>query len=124
MSGLIGGFGTKSDIIAHDTGWVDLTSQLVNVWVANGTAYKPYYRKIGDMVYIRGSLKDGNAQAMIDLPSHIQPNSPVYFELPDGWSHTHHLYIDDNGGGVFRYLNTQNHTGVWVAITCNWMIQP
>ena len=118
MSGIIGGLGTKSDIIGHDTGWVSLTNGLINSWVANGTAYIPYYRKVGNMVYIRGSIRDGNAQGMITLPTHIRPYAPHYFENVDGWSHTHHLYIDD----PYTTLNSQNHTGVWVSIHCNYML--
>ena len=120
MSGIIGGFGTKSDIIAHVTGWVSLVSGLQQNWVANGSGYTPYYRKVGNVVYIRGSVKDGSQQQMIQLPEQIRPPGPVYFELPDGWSHTHHMFIDDGSPFVGQYLATQNHNGVWQAITCNY----
>ena len=56
-----------------DTGWQDITLQN-GVTARSGDAYKPQYRKIGNVVYIKGQ---------VNIPSH---NSTITMcELPSGY---------------------------------------
>lgn len=53
--------------------WIDPTMQ--NGWVAYGAGYSsPQYRKVGDIVYVRGSIKSGTlGSAAFTLPLGFRP---------------------------------------------------
>jgi len=64
-----------------DTGWVALSSYLTNSWVAHSASgYTPEYRKIGDIVQVRGIVEDGSGSIMT-VPAVIRPADNVYFPL-------------------------------------------
>lgn len=88
---MVGGSGTLADwvfsIVAFkDTGWINLT--IVNNWAAGAGASTPQYRKIGSVVYLRGSVvADGDETnvAFATLPEGFQSSvllsSPTYYNI-------------------------------------------
>lgn len=77
-------------------GWVKPTAwttlPLVGGWVAEAPAgfALPEYRKIGDMVYLRGSIKSGAAGQFATIPVGFRP--PTSLRM---------FYGGMDGGGVF-----------------------
>ena len=56
----------------EDSGWIDITL-LNDVTARSGDIYKPQYRRIGDVVYLKGQ---------INVPQHSQLSA---FQLPSGY---------------------------------------
>lgn len=123
----VGGFPlAKVSNLTKDTGWVNLTSYLVNDWVAHSSYYKPMYRKIGKIVFLRGLISDGTGVMQFEnLPSEIRPSihldtifssagtkKPVVGRI---LSETHpSLTIEDRD-------NTDNVPTSYVSITCSYI---
>ena len=63
-----------------DTGWQDLRPYLVGDWVAfSYNEYPLQYRKIGDMIFLKGLVKGGNASLIFsNLPSLITPAENIF----------------------------------------------
>jgi hypothetical protein len=61
------------------TAWVAPT--LLNGWInAGGVLQVAQYRKIGDLVYVRGEVKNGsNNTPAFQLPAGFRPPATVYF---------------------------------------------
>lgn len=74
--------------------WVSFT--LVNSWVNYGGAYQvAQYRKIGDIVYLRGTIKSG-ASTACGLPVGCRPAATVQFVVPANGAYGQ-LVIDATG---------------------------
>jgi hypothetical protein len=78
-----------------DTGWIAPT--LVNGWINYGGGFAPCgYRKIGNMVYLRGLLKNGTANLMFTLPAGYRPEGLSLFGIEGGGAHGR-IDVDVNG---------------------------
>ena len=62
---------SASWVVQHgDTGWRDISSLLINEWVASTTYGAPCLRRIGSIIYTRGGIKDGTSpQALKPIPA-------------------------------------------------------
>lgn len=61
---------------AVDVPWINLT--LVNGWLAYAVGREPQYRKIGDIVYLRGVAKTGSSSVMATFPAGYRPVGDRY----------------------------------------------
>lgn len=72
-----------------DTGWI--APALLNGWVnysAPGTGFAPCgYRKIGNIVFLRGLLKSGTANLMFTLPAGYRPAWLMLLGIEAGGAH-------------------------------------
>lgn len=62
---------SASWVVQHgDTGWRDISSLLINEWVASTTYGAPCLRRIGSIIYTRGGIKNGTSpQALKPIPA-------------------------------------------------------
>ena len=62
---------STSWVVQHgDTGWRDISSLLINEWVASTTYGAPCLRRIGSIIYTRGGIKNGTSpQALKPIPA-------------------------------------------------------
>ena len=69
------------NILAYggDSGWQDLKPFLTNGWVEYSTAYALRYRKIGNVVFLEGLVKDGTESNVLILPTGLRPTKTIYF---------------------------------------------
>lgn len=78
-----------------DAGWTAPT--LTGSWVNYGGAHLAAgYKRVGDFVYVRGTLKDGTGTAFT-LPAGYRPSAVVTF---GSWSSVHAGILIDAGGAV------------------------
>lgn len=78
--------------------WTDMT--LANDWVVYSSSYHTLqYKKIGNMVYLRGIVKDGTATTIASLPSGFTPSKSELFLCGKG-SDTAGQRITINTAGV------------------------
>jgi hypothetical protein len=102
------------------TTWVLMTSGLTNGWsYFGGGTTQPRYRKIGDMVYMEGTIKNGavlSAPAQLPfytLPAGFRPLSqlllPCLFGGGDTWGGAGRL--DVNSAGVVSVVTSASMTG-------------
>lgn len=108
---------TELEADVTPSAWTGVTFQ--NSWVNNGSAGQPNvaYRKVGDMVHLRGSMKNGTANAVcFTLPSGFRPAYnfvfPVASETGNG-----HVDLDFNANGNVSITNYFNDTvGTYIYI--------
>lgn len=88
------------------TGWASPT--LLNSWVNAGGVYQvAQYRKVGDMVQLRGSVKNGTVgTAMFNLPAGFRPPAQVVFATLDGLNAA--ARFDVEAGGNVSMLTGNN----------------
>ena len=62
---------STSWVVQHgDTGWRDISSLLINEWVASTAYGAPCLRRIGSIIYTRGGIKNGtSSQALKPIPA-------------------------------------------------------
>ena len=130
MSGLIGGAGSKSGIIGQTElavieDWISISSYLVNSWAEQtSTNYNCEYRMWGNIVFIRGIVKDGNNAIIFEnLPTRMRPNKLHLLATArdgdyDEGVNTHQaLYINTNGSiGHYDYKST------WTSVACTYSV--
>jgi hypothetical protein len=64
------------------TAWIRLNTLLINGWVDYGAPFGPaFYRKIGDMVYMRGLIQTGNG-IICTLPAGYRPPYETILHCP------------------------------------------
>lgn len=111
---------------ASDTGWVDLTLKSGFKNFSDSTDNKPQYRKIGDVVYLRGAISPTAAisstsqQTFTTLPSGTHPTKTQYFICQGSDMNRWLLSVAANGDvGFGRYGTTTASTSVptsaWLA---------
>jgi hypothetical protein len=96
---------TGSGYVPPDTGWI--TPTLLNSWVAYGSAWStPAYRKIGNVVYIKGLIKGGTITTGTTL-----------FTLPVGYRPLQDMHIRTVSAGLFAYIQIYANGDVKTAGT-------
>lgn len=74
----------NKDMIVDDTGWIDLV--LLNKAKEGTLCGTPQYRKIGNEVYLRGSIAftmpSGGSIELANIPKEIQPKNNIYYLAP------------------------------------------
>lgn len=89
---------STSWVVQHgDTGWRDISSLLINGWVASTTYGAPCLRRIGSIIYTRGGIKNGTS------PGALRP-------IPAGFGTTGFLIVPTFTTDVgFRNLNISSN---------------
>lgn len=99
--------GSSFDVITAIAGlWS--TPTLLNSWVNAGGVYQvAQYRKIGDVVQLRGSVKNGTVgTAMFNLPTGFRPPAQLVFATLDGLNAA--ARFDVEAGGNVSMLTGNN----------------
>ena len=90
----------------YDTGWI-LISNLQNGAKYRNDNNKPYYRKIGNIVYLKGVFQSGTEGTQFVLPKGFRPNTPYASFIVRHGSSTCIAYINtDSIDGVFVLQNS------------------
>ena len=107
---------TYTDLLAKPSAWVTVSS-FSNSWVAFGAGWStPRYRKIGDIVYVQGMIKDGTSGlACFTLPVGFRPTEIQVFHSTTS---TGVVRMDvGSNGQVIVYAGG---AGVWAGINCQF----
>jgi len=125
---ILDNFATKIETtaVSGDTGWVDLKPYLVNDWVEYSDGYPIEYRKLGDVVYLRGLVKDGTSVKVFDgLPTSLRPTHDTYLAMP-GCSD-----IPENSTNDWKFgirtdgsvdYSDDNIGMTWCSIACQYLV--
>lgn len=103
------------NIQVGSTKW--LTPTLTNSWVAFGAGWAtPRYRRVGDMAYVEGMIKDGTSSvACLTLPVGFRPPNIQVFST---MTSTGAVRLDvGTNGQVVVYAGG---AGVWASINCSF----
>ena len=100
-----------SPLVVAPTAWTNATLQ--NNWVNLGGSYSPAgYRKIGDIVYLRGTVKTGTLGVpMFTLP--VGYRSPYIMLTGTGATDAFATIIVGNDGTV---MVTTGNVSMWVSL--------
>ena len=92
---------STSWVVQHgDTGWRDISSLLINEWVASTTYGAPCLRRIGSIIYTRGGIKNGTS------PQALKP-------IPAGFGTTGFLIVPTfTTGAGFQNLNISSNAAI------------
>ena len=123
--GTVATSGTINGMTLSDTGWVSLSSYLVNSWVAYSSGYALYYRKIGNIVSFKGLVKSGTAGSVFSgLPTSLRPFATLHLPI-GGLSDFTAVSTSDassamDGSGNFSI--TADAVGLaWASISCTYI---
>lgn len=106
---------TKQDKIV-DSGWIDLV--LTNGAVAYSTAQKPQYRKIGNVVYIRGVFKGvvSTPTTISQLPEGYRPAMKVIFPQMATGTRVDRMEYNTDGTIVYSTATTPTEEATWHSL--------
>lgn len=94
-----------------DSGWISLS--LVNSWVQYDTTYGvPAYRKVGNIVYLKGLIKNGSSAVIATLPAGYRPTER-FLGVSNNYPNVS-CRIDVDTDGVIQ-LNS-SYSNSWVSL--------
>jgi hypothetical protein len=105
--GNVNASGTYNGASLGDTGWTNVTS-FFNGYSGGGNIA---YRKINNVVYLRGRVSDGGANSLaFNLPAGYRPSVDMVFPVQQfGTSNINYISINSDGNV------TPNGTAAWLS---------
>jgi len=102
-----------------DSGWLDLKPYLVNGWLEANVYYNIAYRKIGDVVFFKGLVKNGTSSEIFNnLPLSILPLNPMKLSVVST-STNNDCSVTLFDTGVFSVLN---YDTTYTGIACCYLV--